>query len=84
VLTNAAAAVAEGGLIFVVAHDKSNVSGGWGGPPDESVCYSLDETLSVLSDFEPKVTEVFERPVETEGGLKVALDTLVIAHRPMS
>ena len=84
VLAKAAAAVAEGGLIFVIAHDKANVSGGWGGPPDEAVCYSVDETVSVLSDFEPKVTEIFERSVETEGGLKIALDTLVIAHRPMS
>jgi SAM-dependent methyltransferase len=81
VLADAAQAVALDGIFFVIGHDRSNVVSGWGGPPDESVCYTVDETVSVLAGFDPIITEVLGREVATDDGTKIALDTLVVARR---
>ncbi len=81
VLERAAEAVAPDGLLMVIAHDRSNVSDGWGGPPDEEVCYTVEETVSVLRGFDVQIAGIIEREVDTESGPRVALDTLVVAHR---
>lgn len=47
------------------------------------VCYSVDDTVEALGVLEVSVAEVAERSVETGDGTKVALDTLVIAQRPL-
>ncbi len=84
VLTRAARAVRPDGLFMVVAHDRTNVTQGWGGPPDESVCYSVAETTSVLDGFDVQIAGVIEREVATDSGPRLALDTLVVAHRAPS
>jgi Fe2+ or Zn2+ uptake regulation protein/predicted O-methyltransferase YrrM len=71
-----------GGRVFVVAHDRTNIEHGYGGPPSPDRCYDLDETVEALSGLEIDLAEVAERHVETEDGPRIALDTLVIARRP--
>ena len=83
VLAHAATWVAPGGTLFVVAHDRSNVTDGYGGPPSPEVCYTVEETTGLLGDLEVIVAEVAERDVDTPGGTRTALDTLVIARRPL-
>jgi SAM-dependent methyltransferase len=63
-----------GGAVLVVAHDKSNVEHGRGGPPVPGVCYTVEQTVAALDDLEIRVAEVRDR----EG----ALDTVVLAERP--
>ena len=81
VLRRAAGWVASGGTMLVVAHDRSNVTEGHGGPPSPEVCYDVDETVAALECLTPSVAEVARRPVQTDEGERVALDTVVIATR---
>ena len=81
-LEHAATWLRPGGTLFVVAHDRSNVEHGYGGPPDAAVCYDLDETVAALAGLDCPRAEVAERRVETDDGPRTALDTLVIATRP--
>jgi SAM-dependent methyltransferase len=83
VLEHAASWLAPGGTLFVIAHDRSNVEHGYGGPPSEEVCYSVDDTVAALDGLEVTLAEVAERHVETPDGTRTALDTLVIARRPL-
>lgn len=83
VLRRAAAAIASGGLLLVVAHDSSNLHDGYGGPHDAAVLYG---SADVAADLEPaglklERAEVVQRPVETPEGEKIALDLLVRARR---
>jgi SAM-dependent methyltransferase len=78
----AAASVAPGGTLLVLAHDRSNVEHGHGGPQDpsvlptpEQVAHDLTGTGLVLDR-----AEVVERQVE--GAPRPARDCLVLAHRP--
>ncbi len=73
--------LAPGGTVFVVAHDRSNVTRGYGGPPSPDVCYTVDETLDALGDLDVVVARVAERIVTTETGDRIALDTVVMASR---
>jgi SAM-dependent methyltransferase len=87
VLERASRWLAPGGTLFVVAHDRSNVAHGYGGPPSVEVCYDLDRTTAALVGLDVAVAEVAERRVDADGdgdGHHVALDTLVIARRPES
>jgi 2-polyprenyl-3-methyl-5-hydroxy-6-metoxy-1,4-benzoquinol methylase len=83
VLEHAASWLAPGGTLFVIAHDRSNVEHGYGGPPSEEVCYSVDRTVAALGGLEVTRAEVAERHVDTPDGTRTALDTLVIARRPL-
>jgi len=83
VIDHAATWLNPGGTLFVIAHDRSNVTVGYGGPPSPDVCYTVDETVAALGGLEVVTAEVAERRVDTPDGTKVALDTLVIARRPI-
>jgi len=83
VLEHAATWLAPGGTLFVIAHDRSNVDRGYGGPPSADVCYTVDDTVAALDGLDVMIADVAERHVETADGTKVALDTLVIAQRPL-
>ncbi len=82
VLEHAAGWLVPGGTVFVIAHDVSNVADGHGGPPTTAVCYTVDECVDAFADLDIVTAEVAERRVDTPDGVKVALDTLVIAERP--
>jgi SAM-dependent methyltransferase len=79
----AAEAVAPGGTLLVVAHDRSNLEHGHGGPQDPSVLYTPEEVAADLdgSGLEVERAEVVVRPVETPDGVRDALDLLVRASR---
>ena len=81
VLEHAARWVAPGGTVFVIAHDRSNVAHGHGGPSSEAVCYDVDRTVAALDGLTVDVAEVAERHVDTADATHTALDTLVIARR---
>ena len=71
-----------GGRLFLVAHDRSNVEHGYGGPSDPDHCYDLDEVIASLRGLEIEAAEVARREVVTEDGPRTALDTIVMARRP--
>lgn len=77
-LRRAARWLQPGGVLFVVAHDKANVTHGHGGPPDPAVCYTVDQTVSALDGLRIDIAEVATR--DTDDG--PALDTVVKAVRP--
>jgi SAM-dependent methyltransferase len=82
-LRRAAAAVAPAGTLLVVAHDRTNLTNGYGGPPDAAVLYSPDETRVVVegTGLHVERAEHVERPVVTDDGERVAIDCLVRASR---
>jgi SAM-dependent methyltransferase len=77
VLRRAAAAVAPGGTLLVVAHDRSNLEHGHGGPQDGRVLATPEEVAGDLHDLDIERAEFVERAT----GDVVALDLLVRAHR---
>ncbi len=84
VLRAAGEAVAPGGTLLVVAHDRSNLEHGYGGPKDAGVLYSPGDVVADLDGTGLAVerASVVERPVETPDGERIALDLLVRAGRP--
>lgn len=84
VLSHATTWLRPGGTLFVIAHDRSNVADGYGGPPMPEVCYTVEETVSAIGGLDVSTAEVARRHVDTSEGLQTALDTLVIATRPLS
>lgn len=83
VVAHAADAVAFGGTLLVVAHDRSNLDGGWGGPSSPDVQATPEEVRALVEAAGLTVTkaEVVERPVETPDGRRVAFDHVVVGSR---
>jgi SAM-dependent methyltransferase len=83
-LARAAAAVAPGGTLLVVAHDLANLTEGHGGPQDPAVLYTPGDVVADLagSGLEVQRAERVRRPVELETGVAHAVDCLVRAWRP--
>lgn len=82
VLARAAAALAPGGTLLVVGHDRANLAGGVGGPRDPTVLYTPDEIVAELDGLRPHRAGTARRPVAVDGGTAEALDTVVVAIRP--
>lgn len=81
-VTHAAAALAPGGTLLVVAHDSRNLTDGTGGPQDPAVLYTardLADDLRGTGLVIEKAEEVL-RPVE--GADRPAIDCLLRARRP--
>lgn len=82
-MRNAAAQLAPGGTLIVVAHDSRNRTEGVGGPKDREVLYTA---VDLVHDIEPaglvieKSGEVLR---EVEGADRPAIDALVRARRPV-
>ena len=74
----AAAAVAPGGTVLVVGHDRENLASGTGGPQDVRVLLDAEEVAGELLGLEIEKAERVLRPVEGE---RDAIDTLVRARR---
>lgn len=81
VLAMAAGALAPGGTFLLVAHDRSNLDAGHGGPSDVAVLPTPDTVVAAIAGLEIDKALVVERPVDTPEGERIALDTLVRAHR---
>jgi SAM-dependent methyltransferase len=83
ILARAARAVAPGGTFLLVAHDSANLEHGYGGPKQPEVLYTAEQVVAALGgELEIEKAGPVERPVETEEGIKVAIDCLVRARRP--
>jgi SAM-dependent methyltransferase len=80
-LRHAARAVAPGGTLLVIAHDTSNLVGGYGGPQDPEVLTGPGAVASALDGFDIEKAERVEREVATADGPRVAIDHVVRARR---
>ncbi len=72
--------LAEGGTLFLVAHDSTNLTEGTGGPPDPAVLYTAEEVLGDLDGerFEVVRAERVARVVASDDGPdRTAYDALV-------
>jgi SAM-dependent methyltransferase len=82
IVQRAAEAVAPGGKLVLVSHDLSNLESGYGGPQHPAVLTTPDQVVAALGDrLTVELAEVAERHVQTDDGERVALDTVVVAHR---
>lgn len=80
VLEIAVEALAPGGTLLLVAHDRRNVTEGHGGPADPELCWTPDEIVEKLgSGFSIDRADTEQRDVE--GAPRPALDTLVRARK---
>lgn len=82
VLGRAAAALAPHGVALVVGHDLDNLAHGTGGPQDPDVLYTPRSIGAELPGLVVKRAGRVHRGVETEDGVRQAIDTLVLAVRP--
>ncbi|HEX8975531.1 MAG TPA: class I SAM-dependent methyltransferase [Solirubrobacteraceae bacterium] len=84
IMRAAAAAVAPGGTLLLVGHDSSNLEHGHGGPQHAAVLYTAQDVVADLKDSGMRIerAERVERPVDTPGGQRIALDALVRARSP--
>lgn len=84
VMRAAAAAVAPGGLLLVVAHDSDNLAHGVGGPQDPAVLYTAHDVATDIDGCGLEVVraETRGREVDTEDGPRTALDAFLLARRP--
>jgi len=73
-------ALAPGGTLLIVGHDRSNLDGGYGGPQDAAVLATPEEIAGALSALEIEKAELVERVVSTPDGDRVAIDHLVRAR----
>lgn len=83
VLRRARAALAPGGRLLSVGHDLANLTGGVGGPQDPVVLHTVEGVVAQLDGLEIHRAEVARRPVQTEGRTVDALDTVVVAAKPI-
>lgn len=83
VLRMAANAVAPGGLLFVVAHDSTNLASGFGGPQDPSVLYTAEEAAADIADCGLEILrcEAGSRTVDTDEGPRHAVDALLLTRK---
>jgi SAM-dependent methyltransferase len=79
----AAAGVAPGGTLLVVAHDRENLDHGHGGAQDLAVLYTAEDITGDLagSGLHIDRADRVRRPVQTPDGERVALDALLRASR---
>ena len=70
-----------GGSLLVVGHARANLTDGTGGPQDPDVLYEPDDVGNWLRDVEVLRAEHVIRTLDTETGLRQAIDTLVFARR---
>jgi len=81
VLERAAAAVAPGGTLLLVGHDRTNITDGHGGPQDPAILYQPQEVAQALPGLRIDRAEQVQRPVSTDAGERIAIDCLVRARR---
>lgn len=80
-LSGAADALAPGGTLLVIGHDRTNIVEGIGGPQDPSVLFTAADVVADLAGTGLVIdrAEAVHRPVE--GADRPAIDALVRAHR---
>lgn len=79
---NAAASLAPGGTLLVIAHDSRNLTEGTGGPQDPDVLYTAADVAGDLAGTDLVVERVEEALRPVEGAARPAIDALLGARRP--
>ena len=82
VLRHAAAWVAPGGTLLVVAHARRNLTEGVGGPQDPTLLPTPTEVTEALAGTGLVIDRAEEVTREVEDQPRPAIDVLVRAHRP--
>lgn len=80
----AAGALAAGGTLLVVGHDRTNLEHGVGGPQDPERLFSAEDIVADLADVvDLRVVRAqrVPRPVATDMGERIAIDVLVRVER---
>jgi SAM-dependent methyltransferase len=78
----AAGSLADGGRLIVIGHDMANLTEGWGGPSQRGFLYTPEEVAEAVAvELEVVRAERVLRPVETDEGLRHAVDNIVVAVR---
>lgn len=77
----AAAAVAPGGRLLVVAHDRSNLTEGVGGPQDPAVLFTAAEVAPEFPGLRIERTETRRR---TDPSGRAPIDAVLVARRDAS
>ena len=78
VYARAAAAVAPGGTLLIVGHDRTNLADGVGGPQDPDVLFTSSEVAADLAGFRVDRADVVRRPAPDGRG---PIDAIVRAVR---
>ncbi len=78
----AATALAPGGTLLFVGHDRDNITHGYGGPQEPAVLHRAAEVVAALPGLVIQRAGQERRPVPTDDGERTAIDTLVRAQRP--
>lgn len=78
----AAAAVAPGGTLLVIGHDRDNITRGHGGPQAPDLLYTPAAVTAELGGLVIRRAEQVLRAVQAPEGERTAIDTLVRAERP--
>lgn len=76
-LAGAAAALAKGGRLFMIGHALRNLDAGYGGPSSPDVLWDPEALRQDVEAAGLRVErcEEVERPVDTDDGPRVAIDT---------
>jgi SAM-dependent methyltransferase len=83
ILKRAAKAVALGGTFLLVAHDSKNLKYGFGGPQHPALLYTAEQVVEALgSELVIEKAGCVDRQIQTDAGVRVAIDCLVRAKRP--
>jgi SAM-dependent methyltransferase len=77
VLARAAGAVAPGGRLVIIGHDRDNLTRGTGGPQDPDLLYTTPLLAAAALRLRIERLEQVDRP--TDAG--IAIDTLLVAVR---
>jgi len=83
ILRRAATWLVPGGHLLVIGHDRANLERGHGGPQDPEVLHTAQMLAAAAERLEVLDLEQVERPVTTEEGPRTAVDTLLMARRPV-
>ncbi len=78
----AVTALAPGGTLLAVGHDRDNLDRGYGGPQYPHVLWTPASVAAELDGLTVQFAEQVRRQVQTAEGERVAIDTLVRAERP--
>lgn len=83
-LRHAAALVAPGGALLVIAHERTNLEHGHGGPQDPALLPSVADVVAAIDGEGLAIgqAEQVQREVMTDDGPRTAVDLLVRATRP--
>lgn len=82
VVAAAVAALAPGGMLFVIGHDTTNLAEGYGGPQDPVLLFTPDEIIRSLEGLSVVRAGKVIRTVVTPDGERDAVDALVVAVAP--